>query len=313
MKPLDLRIGVIGMGAIGSSLSALFTGNGYETSVVDIRPEADFYNAYDTIYDDLEKRNLITGSQREICRKLVSYSTDYAILADADLVIECVFENLEEKFRVYKKLEAICDKLRVLASSTSVIMPEDLQKGVKRWPGKVLVAHPFNPPHLVPFLEIVKTSDTEPQAVELTRDFFVSCGRMVCLMKKSAPGFIANRLHHALLREAIYMVEQGLADPKEIERTMAYSFIPRYNSIGIFEHHDGYSLDQLQNLQDYLYPYLGASKKAPDLVVNKVKAGDLGMKSGRGFYDWNEESIADFKKRAAEPYWRFFNWNLPRP
>lgn len=115
------------------------------------------------------------------------------------------------------------------------------------------------------------------------------------------------------IREAIYMVEQGLADPKEIERTMAYSFIPRYNSVGIFEHHDGYSLNQLQNLQDYLYPYLGASKKAPDLVVNKVKAGDLGMKSGRGFYDWNEESIADFKKRAAEPYRRFLNWNLPRP
>ncbi|MDR1128537.1 MAG: 3-hydroxyacyl-CoA dehydrogenase family protein [Treponema sp.] len=311
MKSLDLKIGVIGMGTIGSSLAALFTGNGYETSVTDIRPEADFYRAYDTIYDDLEQRGLITGKQREICRKLVSYSTDYAILTDADFVIECVFENLEEKHRVYKKLENVCNKLRVLASSTSVIMPEDLQKGVKKLHGKVLVAHPFNPPHLVPFLEIVKTPDTKQEAVDLTRDFFVSCGRMVCLMKKSAPGFIANRLHHALLREAIYMVEQGLADPEEIERAMTYSFIPRYSSIGIFEHHDAFSMDQLQNLQNYLYPYLDGSKGAPDLVVNKVRAGDLGMKTGKGFYSWNEETIADFRKRAAEPYWRFFNWNLP--
>jgi 3-hydroxybutyryl-CoA dehydrogenase len=311
MKPGDLKIGIIGMGAIGSSLSALFTGNGYETSVVDIKPEADFYRAYDAIYDDIEKRKLISGRQRETCRNLVSYSLDYGILGDADFVIECIFENLEEKYRVYKKLEEVCNKLRVLASSTSVILPEDLQRGVKRWPGKVLVAHPFNPPHLVPFLEIVKTPDTEQEAVDLTRDLFSSCGRMVCLMKKSAPGFIANRLHHALFREALYMVEQGLADPEEIERAMAYSFIPRYNSIGIFEHHDGFSLDQLKNLQDYLYPYLGVAKGAPDLVAGKVKAGELGIKTGKGFYEWNEERIADFRKRAAEPYWRFFNWNLP--
>jgi 3-hydroxybutyryl-CoA dehydrogenase len=275
------------------------------------RPEADFYRAYDAIFDDVEKRGLITGRQREICRKKASYSTDYGILADADLVVECISEDLAEKHRVYKKLEDVCHKLRVLASSTSVIMPEDLQRGVKKWPEKVLVAHPFNPPHLVPFLEIVKTPDTEQGAVDMVRDFFVSCGRMVCLMKKSAPGFIANRLHHALLREAIHMVEQGLADPEEIERAMAYSFIPRYGSIGIFEHHDGYSLDQLQNLQNYLYPYLSGSKEAPDLVVNKVKAGELGIKTGKGFYDWNEKSIADFRERAAEPYWRFFNWNLP--
>jgi 3-hydroxybutyryl-CoA dehydrogenase len=160
-------------------------------------------------------------------------------------------------------------------------------------------------------VEIVKSDETRQEAVDLTFDFLESCGRKVCIMKKSAPGFIANRLHHAILREAMYMVDQGLADPREIEKAMMYSFIPRYTSIGIFEHHDSYGLDMLEKLQNYLYPHLAAGTGSPDMVVAKVKEGALGMKTGRGIYEWNESSIADFKKKAAEPYWRFFNWNPP--
>jgi 3-hydroxybutyryl-CoA dehydrogenase len=311
MKPLDLKIGIVGMGAIGSSLAALFTGNGYKTTVLGRRPQAVFMAAYDSLYDTLESRNLITKKQRETCGSLISYTTDYAGLADADIVIEAVPEDLDEKYKIYTKIEAACEKLQVLASATSAISPDDLKKGVKKWPEKVLVAHPINPPHLVPLVEIVRSTETEQKAVDLTYNFLESCGRKVCVMKKSAPGFIVNRLQHALLREAMYMVDNGLAGPEEIDKTLMYSFMPRYTSIGLFEHHDGYGMDMLEKLQNYLYPHLAAGKGSPDMVVNKVKAGTLGMKTGKGIYEWNDASIADLKKRAAEPYWRFFNWNLP--
>ncbi|MDR1932799.1 MAG: 3-hydroxyacyl-CoA dehydrogenase family protein [Spirochaetales bacterium] len=311
MKPLELKIGIVGMGAIGANFAALFTGNGYKTTVLGRRAQSVFMAIYDGLYDTLEKRNLVTARQRELCRSLVSYTTDYAGLADADIVIESVPEDITEKYRVYEKIEAACEKIQVLASATSALSPDDLKKGVKKWPEKVLVAHPFNPPHIVPFLEIVRSSETEQKAVDLSYNFFESCGRKVCIMKKSAPGFIANRLQHALLREAMYMVDNGMADPEDIDKALMNSFMPRYTSIGIFEHHDAYGMDMLEKLQNYLYPHLAAGTGSPDMVVSKVKAGNLGMKTGRGIYEWNEEAIADFKKRAAEPYWRFFNWNLP--
>jgi 3-hydroxybutyryl-CoA dehydrogenase len=307
----NLKIGVVGMGAIGSSLAVLFTGNGYKTTVLGRKPESAFFASYDSYFEPLESRNLVNERQRQLCRQLVAYTTDYEKLRDADIVFECVSEDLEEKFKIYGKLEAACEKIRVLASATSAISPDDLKKGVTKWPEKVLVAHPFNPPHLVPFVEIVKSDETRQEAVDLTFDFLESCGRKVCVMKKGAPGFIANRLHHAILREAMHMVDQGLADPREIEKAMRYSFIPRYTSVGIFEHHDGYGLDMLEKLQNYLYPHLAAGTGSPDMVVAKVKEGAFGMKTGRGIYEWNESSIADFKKKAAEPYWHFFNWNLP--
>ena len=311
MKLTDLKIGIVGMGAMGSSLAALFTGNGYATTVLGRRQESAFFAAYDAVYDAIEGRGLVNAQQRKACRKLVSYTTEYKDLAEADIVFECVPEVLEEKHKVYALLEESCKKLKALASTTSALSPDDLVKGVKKWPEKVLVAHPFNPPHLVLFVEIVKSALTSPGAVDAVFGFLESCGRKVCVMKKSAPGFIANRLHHALLREAMYMVDNGLADPREIDKALMYSFMPRYTSIGIFEHHDGYGMDMLEKLQNYLYPHLAAGTRAPDMVVNHVKAGTLGMKTGKGIYAWDAESIADWRKRAAEPYWKFFNWNLP--
>jgi 3-hydroxybutyryl-CoA dehydrogenase len=308
---LELKIGIVGIGAIGGSLAALFTGNGYAVTVLGRRPESVFMAAYNALYDSVEERGLIGKEGRAACRRLLAYTTDYQDLKDADIVFECVPEVLEEKYKIYARLEDACEKIRALASATSALSPDDLVKGVKKWPEKLLVAHPFNPPHVVPFVEIVKSAVTAEDAVELVYNFLESCGRKVCVMKKSAPGFIANRLQHALLREAMYMVDNNLADPEEIDKTLMYSFMPRYTSVGIFEHHDAYGMDMLERLQNYLYPHLADGRGSPPMVVNKVKAGTLGMKTGRGIYEWNDASIADFKKRAAEPYWRFFNWNIP--
>lgn len=305
------KIGIVGMGAIGTSLSVLFSGNGHRTTVLGRKPESVFMSAYDRLHDDLESRGLMTQAQRKQCRKFVSYTTDYAGLADADIIVECVPEILEEKHKVYKKLEDVCENIQALASATSAISPDDLIKGMKKWPEKVLVAHPINPPHLVLFVEIVQSAETSQNALNMTHALFESCGRKVCVMKKSAPGFIVNRLHHALLREAMHMVDEGLADPAEIDKALMYSIMPRYTSVGIFEHHDAYGMDMLEKLQNYLYPHLADGKGAPRMVMDKVKAGTLGMKTGKGIYEWNDASVADFRKRAAEPYWRFFNWKLP--
>jgi len=130
-------------------------------------------------------------------------------------------------------------------------------------------------------------------------------------MKKSAPGFIANRLQHALYREAVYMVEAGITTPEAIDRALQTSFAPRYTSIGIFEHFDYAGLDMIVSIEDYLFPTLCNADKTQDLIRDRYESGDLGFKTGQGVYDWGAKDADDFRRRTSEPYFRFFNWALP--
>ncbi len=160
-------------------------------------------------------------------------------------------------------------------------------------------------------MELVKSPCSDEEAARTVYDVLEDCGRKVCVMKKSAPGFIANRLQHALLREAIYMVEEGLADPRDIDKALMYSFMPRYTAVGLFEHQDAAGLDMVQSIENYLFPSLSDRKAAFAFVDSRVSGGRRGQKDGEGTYRWDEASIADFKVRASEPYWQYFNWSLP--
>ena len=308
-----MRIGIVGAGNIASSFAALFTGNGYKTTVTG-RSDASinkFRDAYARIFDTLAERGLVNASQRKSSAGLLSCGTRYEDLKDADIIFEAVYEDLNIKYGVFKKIEACCPNVRAIASATSVLSPDDLKKGFEKFGPRFVVAHPFNPAWLIPLVELVGSDETSKETTSLVKEFLESCGRKVIVMKKSVPGFIANRLQHALFREALHIVEEGIATPAEIDMVLSNSFMPRYTKIGIFEHHDGYGMDQLEVLQNYLYPYLYNGKGASSLVRVAKKQGNLGQKTGKGLLEWNAEKIADFKRRSMEPYWQFFNWNLP--
>ena len=309
----SIRIGIVGTGVIATGFAALFSGNGYKTTVAGRSEESlhKIRDAYARIFDVIEERKLVTGEKRNKCAALVSYSTRYEDLSDAEIVFEAVYEDLDIKHGIYKKIETHCPKVKAIASATSVFSPGDLKKGLEKYRDRLLVAHPFNPAHLVPLVELVGSDETSAQAMQLVKAFLESCGRKVCVMKKSVPGFIANRLQHAMVREAFYLVEKGVASPEDIDMVLSWSFIPRYTKVGLFQHHDGYGMDMLVNLQNYLYPHLCDDKGANPVVIEAVKLGRVGQKTGKGLYDWDEKSIAEFRHNAAEPYWQFFNWNLP--
>jgi len=130
-------------------------------------------------------------------------------------------------------------------------------------------------------------------------------------MHKSVPGFVANRLQHALYREAAYMVEQGIASPSDIDRALRTSFAPRYTAVGIFEHFDYAGLDMVFSIENTLYPDLCRQTEPHKIVTEAIDRGDLGYKTGRGLLDWSKVDIDAYRKRAAEPYLKFFNWSLP--
>ncbi len=307
------KIGIIGSGSIGISLAAMFTGNGYETTVLTLGPKftEQAKECYSNIYSVLIKRKLITMQQADSSIKRLKYSENYENFSDINIIFECAIENIEVKYQIYRKLEEYCRQLEAMASTTSALAADDLAEGLDKLKDKMVVAHPFNPPHLVPFVEIVKSNATSEKAGKMISDVLESCGRKVVIMKKGAPGFIANRLQHALLREAFYMVEQGYATPRDIDKALMYSFMPRYTTVGLFEHQDAAGLDMVKNIEDYLFPDLSNAKESPDYVSLLCKDGHLGQKTGEGIYKWSKQDKEDFLRRAAEPYWKYFNWNFP--
>lgn len=302
-------VAIIGKGMIGISLAVLFTGNGIPTIVLAKNSEAGL-EKYRTYYKDLIGQGLVTEKQAAACERRLSFTEDYAGLRDAEIVFECVTERLEVKYEVYCRVEASCPNLKAIASTTSAISPADLAGGMER-KEKIMVAHPYNPPHMVPCVELVKNEFTDPGAIAAVTELLEYCGREVCRMNRPAPGFIANRLQHALYREAVYMVEQGICGPEDIDKCIRSSWGPRYTSIGLFDHFDYAGLDLVANIEAYLYPDLCGITEVHPSVQERLDRGDLGYKTGVGFYDWRERDMDAFRKKTGEPYLRFFNWKLP--
>ncbi|WP_050741090.1 3-hydroxyacyl-CoA dehydrogenase family protein [Acetobacterium bakii] len=306
------NVAIIGTGMIGASLAVLFTGNGYKTTILAYNDEEIIAckERYSLCFNDLIEKELVTEKQYKACEKILNITTSYKDIADTDLIFECVVENLAVKHSVYQLIEENCLNFKAIASSTSAISVDDLAKGLKQ-KEKLVVAHPWNPPHLVPCVELVPGQWTDKGVIEVIYDFLESAGRKVVVMKKAAPGFIGNRLQHALYREAVHMVEQGIATPEDIDKTLKYSFIPRYTSIGIFEHFDYAGLDMIVSIDDYLFPDLSNADKTQDYIRSRFEKGDLGQKTGLGVYDWSKVDMEAFRMKAAKPYFEFFNWSLP--
>ena len=306
---MQKKVAIIGKGMIGISLAVLFTGNGIPTIVLAKNSEVGL-EKYRTYYKDLIAQGLVTEKQAAACEKRLSFTENYSDLSDIEVVVECVTEKLEVKYEVYRQIEAHCPHLKAIASTTSAISPRDLAHGVSQQE-KIMVAHPYNPPHMVPCVELVKNDFTSQEALSAVIDLLEYCGREVCKMNKPAPGFIANRLQHALYREAVCMVEQGICGPEDIDKCIRSSWGPRYTSIGLFDHFDYAGLDLIANIEAYLYPDLCDIKTVHPSIQERLDRGDLGYKTGVGYYDWRERDMDAFRKKTCDPYLRFFNWKLP--
>ena len=307
------HIGIIGTGMMASSMAVLTTGHGYRTTVFarsEQRAESCRAEIED-FYKEIVDRNLITQEQVDICMGYLNFAFSYNEMSDVDVLYECVAEVLETKHAVYREIEKHCPKVKAICSVSSSIVVDDLVKGIGKYNDRVVVTHPFNPPHMVPFFELAKGSDTVDGVIEFAAELLEALDRKPVILKKSIPGFIGNRLQFALWREVLFLVENGICDPEDIDTCLMYSFCPRYTSIGIFEHFDNGGMQLNYNVVKTLFPLLSDQKDVPRAITDKMEAGDMGQKTGRGFYDWRNVDMDAYKERVSAPYWRFFNWDLP--
>ena len=214
----------------------------------------------------------------------------------ADLVIESAPENMDLKQKMFARLDAVAGRSAVLASNTSGLSITAIASRC-RYPERVLTTHFWNPPHLMPLVEIVQGEKTSPEVAQTVRELLLACGKVPVIVKKDRPGQLGNRLQMALVREAAYIVGEGIADVEDVDLVAKNGFGLRMPAYGIFEHQDAVGLDMALDILDYVAKDLYNEGKAPNFYRAKVAHGDLGAKTGKGFYDWSKKSIDEVKAR----------------
>ena len=306
-------VGVVGTGMIASALAALISGNGYRT-VVYARSDASaarFLEAYRGHFALLRRHDAVTDEQVARCESYLLVTQSYEALRPAEIVFESVTEDLEAKQTVYRALEEHCPALRVIASVSSSIVPDRLCAGIERYGDRIIVTHPFHPAHIVPYFELCQSAQTAPGVMQYAYDFLESMGRKPVCLKKPTPGFIGNRLQFALWRECLALVEEGICEPRDIDRALNYSFCPRYTSIGIFENFDSGGMELNRAVCKNLFPILSDRKDVPPVIDAMIAEGKLGMRCGEGFYDWRGADMEQYEDRVNAPYWQFCRWDFP--
>lgn len=289
----------IGTGTMGFGTAMLFAVAGYDVRMYGRSSESVTrgMNSIASGLDMFAQHELISPQQiAPIMSRIKAVTSLEEAGKGADFVIESVAEDLAVKKDIFSRLEKICFPHTTFATNTSGLSPTAIAEALEH-PERFVVCHFWNPPHLIPLVEVVPGLQTSDQTVKLSWELMKKIGKKPVALKKEALGFIGNRLQLALLREALYIVEQGIATPEAVDTTVKYSFGRRLGVTGPLESADLGGLDIFQNISAYLFPDLCAEAGAMKSLSETVKKGNLGAKTGKGFYEWTPETLGALKKK----------------
>jgi 3-hydroxybutyryl-CoA dehydrogenase len=286
------KITVIGAGLMGHGIAQVFALAGHEVAL------------YDSFAGTLETaKSRISDNLRDLgddpaAVERVHVEPDLArAVRDADYVVEAAPEDLPLKQKLFGEIEKYARADAILASNTSVIPITGIMQGLKHRE-RALGTHWWNPPFLVPLVEVIETEWTSPQAVEWTMALHAAAGKQPAHVKKDVPGFIGNRLQHALWREAVSLVENGICDAETVDNVIKASFGRRIAVLGPLENADLVGTDLTLAIHRTVLPAI-ESRPGPSPYLEKLVAdGKLGMKSGEGFRKWTSEEQAQLRTRV---------------
>ncbi|HHC1130413.1 TPA: 3-hydroxyacyl-CoA dehydrogenase family protein [Klebsiella pneumoniae] len=257
------RLAVLGAGLMGVGIACHFARHGHTVRLYDTDPQrlAEVPAVASAILCELVASGQQDPADRDAVLARLTPTPTLNALADASLLIEAIPERLALKHALYAELETLIADETIIASNTSGLPPDRLAQGM-RHPERLLIAHFWHPPHLIPLVEVV--------------------------LNRAAPGFVGNRLQFALLREALHIVHSGIASPEVVDQVMRASLGRRYAMVGPLEAADMTGLATVQDICQHLLPELASGTEMMSLVAEKVARGDTGARSGQGFYRWDE-------------------------
>jgi 3-hydroxybutyryl-CoA dehydrogenase len=278
------RVGIVGMGTMGCQIGIVCASGGFQTMMVDVSKER-IEKAWISIRNFFKKqveKGKISQEDAEKTLSLITADTDLDRgLSGVDLVIEAIFEEIQVKKEIFKKLDAICPQETILASNTSTLSISELGAVTGR-PEKCIGTHFLIPAALTPLVELVRSFETSDDTHHAVMDFLTRCGKETVTVADS-PGFVINRLYLPMVNEAFFVLETSLAGAEEIDRCCVRGLgFP----LGPLAAADAFGLDILLASMKTLHEELGEKYRPAPLLVKLVKAGRLGRKSGRGVYDY---------------------------
>jgi 3-hydroxyacyl-CoA dehydrogenase len=283
------KITVIGAGTMGPGIAQIFALGGYEVAMVDVFPEAlekgkvSLKNSLDTFVEE----GIATSEQAAAALAKVSFSTSMAEgVVGADMVMECVVEKREVKQTVFAELDELLPMDTIIASNTSALNIFELIPA-RRLPMSI-IAHWYAPPQMIPLVEVVK-SDEAPQALaDLLVELLEQCGKTAVPMKKFIQGYIVNRLQMCLNQEVFNLLDSGICTAEDIDRAAKTSFIPRAMVLGLCKRMDFGGLTMTaNNFANHSYT-MPPPKDMPSSLAAHIEKGELGIKTGKGFYDYTD-------------------------
>lgn len=279
------KVLVAGLGLMGRGILQVCAQSGFETIGFDVSEEAT-KNALGFVESGLEKRvkkGKITEEDKQKVLQNIKIVSNLDYAKDVDLAIEAVFEDLQVKQDLFKKLDDILQPNAILASNTSALPATPLASAVKR-ADKFIIIHFHQPPTIMKLIEVVRALQTSDETAKSAMEFCKAIDKDPVEIKVDCPGFLTNRTMAPLLNEVIYCIYEGVATKEDIDR----AFTSGFNwPVGPVQLCDFIGIDTIQHVLEDLHQRRGGDKYCPcPLIGNMVAAGYLGMKSGRGFYDY---------------------------
>lgn len=285
------KICVVGAGQMGHQIAMLCVLGGYQTALQDLKEEAlsKAESSLEMLMGQWVRKGKISEQQKAEAFGRLSFTTDLKKAAsDADYIIEAAVEKLEVKREIFKQLDAIAPKHAILASNSSTIVNSLIAEATER-PENVCNMHFFFPPLVMDCVEVVMSEKTSEETAQTAMAVCEKIGRTGILLRKEISGFVANRILGALQKEAMHLYEEGIADFKEIDLVIKKAL---RHPIGPFELMDLSGLDVAYFVMQQQYAESGNPEdKPPAFIEEKVKAGELGRKTGKGFYDYGKKGV----------------------
>jgi len=290
------RIGVVGLGLMGSSIVTCILAAGHEVTALtkNIERSDEARKRITNFLVQLQEEKMLKDDPGKILKNL-TITDDYSLFTNHEIVIESIIENVDEKKQVFQQLEGILSSTAVIGTNTSAIPVTILQNGLKH-PERLLGIHWGEPAHILRFLEVICGEKTDIRYAERIVALAGEWGKEPSLVRRDIRGFITNRLMYSMMREAIYLVENGYATIEDIDRACRNDMGYWITFAGLFRFMDLTGIPAYLTVMKDLFPELSNSTKAPHFIDELVTSGAKGVRNARGFYSYTKESAEKWEK-----------------
>lgn len=299
---------VAGAGTMGSSMAQIFA-KYHDRVVIYNHREVTLQKAQRRIEENVQtlvQAGELTPAEAKHLLGALSYTTEWDCFSSCDLVVENLAEDLPIKQAFYEKISSLVREDTIIATNTSGLSINTLAKSVQG-ANRFIGMHWFNPPHLIPLIEIIKGDQTDDAVAQEIYQLSVTINKKPVIVNRDVAGFAANRLQFAVLREALDLVQKGVISKEGVDEVMKYGLGFRYACLGPLEVSDFGGLDTFYHISSYLMKDLCDSKEVPELMKQHYEAGEYGVKTGAGFYDYSGDRAQQAIKERDEKFLKLYH------